>query len=75
MKSEFYVVRQENGSLWFCTECPHRSEYSGHWTVGHEGSMVRLPGKLFPEVRCTDREPTRLEINLIINAKNAHYVR
>lgn len=67
---EFYIIRQDNGSLWLCTVKPYINEYSGNWTVGNTGSMVRLPGYLFKEVRIADKEPNKIEINLIINKAN-----
>lgn len=64
MRTGFFLCRQQNGTLWLCTERPYRNERSGNWTVGAEGSMIRIPQSLFPEVTVGDEYPATAVISV-----------
>ena len=62
MKNEMWVARDKNNSLWlFLDEKPEKNEEVEMWTT-LEMDVVKLDIRLFPEVKWSDKEPTKVKL-------------
>lgn len=62
MDAKLWIARDENGALYLFTERPTKGNF--YWDSDTD-FFVRLNGKLFPEIKWTDPEPTKVQIKII----------
>lgn len=65
-----WLARDKNGGLRLWRPKPYREtnlEYGESWGLPCEmGAWIRLDESLFPEVKWSDEEPTRVELEISI---------
>ena len=60
-----WVARDKNNSLWlFLDEKPEKNEEEEIWTT-LEMAAVKLDIRLFPEVKWSDEEPTKVKLEIV----------
>ena len=60
MEQEIWLARDENGSLWLYGYKPQK--YNGIWLYRFTEPVLPIDNSLFPEVKWSDEEPTKVKL-------------
>lgn len=59
---ELWLARDENGDLWMYKRKPVKCPYIGFWDLGKNACVLfKLSSNLYPEVKWSDKEPTKVK--------------
>ena len=60
MEKEMWLARDEDGELSMYENKPFKDKRAKQWALG--GDWVFLPENWFPEVKWSDKEPTKVKL-------------
>lgn len=58
---EIWIARDKNGELIMYEKKPFKDKFIEHWRTS-SGWIRFLPKKKFPEVKWSDKEPTKIKL-------------
>ena len=58
---ELYITRDSYGDLFLWDNLPGKGKYEWDNPL-YETNYMRLPSKMFPEVKWSDKEPTKVKL-------------
>ena len=61
-----WLARDENGDLWMYKREPLKYPHWGFWGMGNNPcEQIKLSSNLFPEVKWSDEEPTKVKLEIV----------